>query len=226
MNSSRNLVENLFRNLYDNSKVVCLVSLFTLLSPTEPASWAKTTPETKIHVTLLGQPCLLEGPYDEATLKSIHSIGPAQLYPNLSASEPSNSRENAKKALDTIRNTPTLPSLLDRYRERLGRRLEAQIQFLESLEGFKKNQKIPPLLKIGKRYLQDRDLRSFEATAKKLDGPRKGASASTIRDLIEQLMDTFNDGIERDPEEEFHRAIKKMTVQYTCSFEESEELNE
>ena len=42
------------------------------------------------------------------------------------------------------------------------------------------------------------------------------------RELTDQLYDLYNEGIEADPEEEFHRAIQRMNVQYTCSFEENE----
>lgn len=204
----------------NSSKDVCCISLVVIIFLSSVSSWAKTAPQTQIHVTLLGQPCLLEGPFDEITLKAIHSLGPAQLYPNITPSDPTNSKDQTRKTLEKLRSS-SLPSLLDRYRERLSRRLEAQLAFLEALDSFIKMNKAGPLLKAGKRYLRDREMKGYETQLKKIHGPRK--NTSQFRDAVDQLMETFNEGIEKDPEEDFHRAIKRMDVQYTCTFEENEE---
>ena len=42
---------------------------------------ASAAPSTEIRVSLFGQPCTLQGPVDERTLKLIHSLSPEQLYP-------------------------------------------------------------------------------------------------------------------------------------------------
>lgn len=202
--------------------------------------WAKASPQTEIHVTLLGQPCLLQGPFDEATLKAVHVIGPAQIYPNLSPNDALSSSEQARKALEKIRRVTSLPSLLDRYREKLGKRLDAQMIFLENLESIaEKGPKavskqakpgqvpsqvdgIQKLLKSVKSRIQASSLQKLENLLKKLKTLKNSAQ---YRDQVEQVFDFYNDSIEPDPEEEFHRAIKKLNIQYTCSFEENDDLS-
>jgi len=204
---------------------VLIVVLFSTISL---SSWAAAAPQKEIHVTLLGQPCLLQGPFDESTLKLIHSFGPAQLYPTLSPLEYSRSREEAKSTLAKLRNSGGLPALFDRYKEKLIRRLDAQVAFLEGFEETRAPQaaKKPPsanlLTQIGRRYLQGQGLKSFETLTHKLIATKSMSPA--YRELAEQLFEIFNDNIEKDPEEDFHHAIKKLNVQYMCSFEvESEE---
>lgn len=195
--------------------ILAWISLFCLPSP----GWAKTTPQTEIRVTLLGQSCLLQGPFDEATLKMIHSIGPAQIYPNIQSPDSPHALEQTRHALSQLRSSTSLPSLLDRYREKLGKRFDAQIAFLNGLEVVPKNAQYASLQKAGKLYLKKEDINSFESLLKKLLHSKK----ETQKSIGEQLFDLYNEGIEQDPEEEFHRAIKKLNVQYTCSFEESDE---
>jgi hypothetical protein len=185
-----------------------------------PPISAKTTPQTQIHVTLLGQPCLLQGPLDESTLKTIHAIGPAQLYPSLSTSDPSSSKSEAKKAFEKIKTTSNLPSLLDRYREKLLKRLEAQIAFFDNLGAVIKTHHSTALQKIGKKYIRH-DFNQFQELLKKIDKPSK--KSEPFRELLDQIFDSYNDRIEPDPEEEFHRAIKRLNIQYMCSFDENEE---
>ncbi len=193
------------------------ITLFTCLN----TAWPKTTPQTEIHVILLGQPCLLLGPYDEPTLKAIHGIGPAQIYPNLSVSNFTVSTEQAQKTLDKIRGMNSLPSSLDRYREKLGKRLTGQIAFLSTIETTQKAHNSSNLSQVAKKFLKNQDLIAFEKLLKKINLPQK--NTSSFMESMDQIFDFYNDRIEPDPEEEFHRAIKRMNVQYTCSFEETEE---
>lgn len=186
------------------------------------AAWAIIAgPQTKIHVRLLGQPCLLQGPFDELTLKTIHSIGPAQIYPTLSTTDLNSSLDEAQKSLEKIKRVNSIPSLLDRYRDKLGKRLEAQIAFFEGLNLIKTTHKSVHFLETGKKHLKNNDFRQFEILLKKIDSPGKGTLP--IQELMEQIFDLYNESIEPDPEAEFHRAIKKINVEYMCSFEESEE---
>ncbi len=184
-------------------------------------SWPKTTPQTKIQVTLLGQGCILQGPFNENTLQAVHLVGPAQIYPNLSSPDSPEALEQTRKALTQIKTMNYLPSLLDRYKEKLAKRLEAQTDFLNNLQAAKKNQDYSFLLKTGKTYFKDQDLKSFEEFTQKLQIPEKKPGQN--RAVIEQIFDFFNHSIEQDPEEEFHRAIKKLKIEYICSFEEIED---
>jgi len=188
---------------------------------------AKNSPQTGIHITLLGQPCLLQGPLDEATLRAIHAIGPAQIYPEISTEDFKSSKEQIRKALKKLHAGTTIPSLLDRYRDKLKKRLEAQVAFFEDFEVAQKKNDPQLLMKSLKRYLKSSDLQQFEKILKKLGAAPKSSSpnSSQNRETIDQAYDFYNDSIEPDPEEEFHRAIKKLDVQYTCSFEENDDLN-
>jgi hypothetical protein len=203
------------------SEAVVLVVLF--LAALAPSSFAATTPahQTEIHVNLLGQPCLLQGPFDEATLKAIHAMGPAQLYPNTSELEGPDQKKEIKTALEKVRSNTKIPSELERYTGRLKKRFEAQIAFLDAVDAYKAKQNTTSLLNAGTKYLSDRKLASYKSTLKKMEAGKKNPTQQ--RQGLEQLFTLYNEGIEPDPEAEFHRAIKKLAVQYACSFEESDE---
>jgi hypothetical protein len=180
---------------------------------------------TEVRISLLGQPCSLQGPFEENILKLIHSVGPAQIYPILNFKNISSSLAQAKKSLEKIHSISGLPTSLDRYREKLKKRLGAQVAFmtalLETQKNSKKSDQNSVLLKTVDDYLQDRDLKKFESILRKNHTLEKMGPLSP--DTIEALFEYFNDSIEPDPEAEFHRAIKKLGVQYVCSFEENED---
>lgn len=178
-----------------------------------------------IKVQLLGQPCLLQGPWNETVLRAIHQLGPAQLYPNLSCLDVQGSLNRIRKSIDQTRNSTQLPALMDRYREKIQSRLKAQADFFQSLEKIEKSSQIQPLIDTATAQIRsEQDRKSF------LDELRKGLKASKTKtpkgELLEKLWDLYNDLIEADPQDEFHRTIKKLGIEYHCSFEESEESEE
>ncbi len=121
--------------------------------------WAKSAPQTELHVTLLGQPCLLQGPFDTITLKTIHSIGPAQLYPNFSYEELPGCLTQGLKSLEILKSSSkNLPSVLDRYQKRAQLRLDAQVQFFQVLQNLKNKQSqkqaFENLGSLGKKFLK------------------------------------------------------------------------
>jgi len=190
-----------------------LLSLLQSFAPME--TQARTAPSNEIRVTLFGQPCSLRGPVDERMLKIIHLLSPEQLYPERDSPLTSGP---TRKALDKLRAATGAPSGLDRYRERATKRLEAQLAFIESIESIEKPEKehkIASLLETGKSHLTGSHLKDFEAAVKKAEA----AKTLSRRDTIDSLFDTYSDGIEADPEEEFHRAIQRLNVQYVCLFE-------
>ncbi|MGK5084481.1 hypothetical protein WDW37_14395 [Bdellovibrionota bacterium FG-1] len=164
---------------------------------------------TEIQVSLFGQPCFLQGPVDSKTLKNIHALSPEQLYP---LRETPLSSAPTRKALEKLR-SPAPPAGLERYRDRLLKRFEAQLGLLEGIEAFKKSKNPTVLLNVGKKYLSARKLKDFESLVKKTASPKE------LSQTIDLLFDSFSDGIEADPEEEFHRSIHRMKIQYICSFE-------
>jgi hypothetical protein len=110
-----------------------------------------------------------------------------------------------------------VPAGLDRYKERLGKRLEAQLVVLEAIEGFRKSRSTAALTEAGKKYLTGKRQKEFDAAVSKAVKEPPGDKSREAQDAV---FDIFSDGIEADPEEEFHRAIHRLNIQYTCSFEE------
>ncbi|NBU21589.1 hypothetical protein EBS43_09330 [bacterium] len=198
---------------------ILILGILLLNSPIN--SWSKMTQDEEIKVTLLGQPCDLSGPFSKVQLKAIHSIGPAQLYPNLSPPNLPDTEKNARKALSTLTQTKHLPPAFDRYKQNLSQRLNAQIEFLHALNESQKALNTSPLLKIMEIYTKDKNSKLYEQAAKRLSGVDLRAPQSS--QVIEEFFDLFNEEIAPDPEHEFHRALKKLNIQYKCSFEESED---
>jgi hypothetical protein len=170
----------------------------------------------EIRITLFGQPCLLQGPLDEKALRTVHSLSPDQLYP---ARENTLAAGPTRRALEKLRGTTGAPAGLDRYRERLAKRLEAQLLLLTAIETSRADGKAASLLAASKAKLSGKRQKEFDAAAKKAETAKTLTKAETL----DALFDSFSDGIEPDPEEEFHRSIQRMGVQYACSFENTGE---
>lgn len=192
-----------------------LLLFSSLLPALGPAvTEANAAPSAEIRVSLFGQPCILQGPTDERALRMIHSLSPEQLYPQ---SDSNLSSAPTRRALEKLRAITGAPAGLDHYRERLAKRLQAQLGMLEAIETYLKDHKSASLIAVSKGSLTGRHLKDFETAVKKAESAKSLAK----HDTLDALFDTFSDGIEPDPEEEFHRAIQRMNVQYTCSFEEN-----
>jgi Skp family chaperone for outer membrane proteins len=171
----------------------------------------------EIRVTLFGQPCLLQGPASESALRAIHAISPEQIYPTF---EPGEKFGAVKSALEKLRSSKDVPPELDNYKDQLGKRLEAQSAFLTGLEDALKAKKAEPLLAKTNSFLSESRQKSLEAIARKLESAQTPTQRSEI---VQQLFNSYAESLPADPEEEFHRAIHRMKVQYVCSFEESGE---
>ncbi|MCM2276805.1 MAG: hypothetical protein NDJ89_01860 [Oligoflexia bacterium] len=190
----------------------------------EPAAQSKpapaaSRPRAEIKVSLFSQPCLLQGPLDESSLASIHAISPEQTYAVLSMEDVrKDSVQQLKGNLEKLRKAQPLPQALERYRDRLARRLEAQIAFLEGLQAAQAQKSSAPLIAVVKKHLQGKVTKPFESAATKLDRPGGAADPA----VAERLYEIYGDLIEADPEEEFHRGIQKLNVQYVCAFDEQE----
>jgi hypothetical protein len=194
------------------SGLLCLALLAFRPAPAQ----ALTPPSNEIKVSLFGQPCLLRGPTDEKTLKLIHSLSPEQLYPERDSPLTSAPTRTALEKLKAVSGAPTG---LDRYRDRLAKRLEAQLAVLEAFEKYEKDRKTASILAAGKSYMTPIREKEFVAAVKKAEA----AKTLSKSDTLDALFDSYSDGIEADPEEEFHRAIQRLNVQYACSFEETKD---
>ncbi|MGK5089895.1 hypothetical protein WDW86_20280 [Bdellovibrionota bacterium FG-2] len=183
---------------------------------------APATPSAEIRVTLFEQPCLLRGPVAETILKNVHAISPEQMYPSaILTQNPGETSESLRKALDKLKKTTPTPTQLDRYRDRLTKRFSSQLAFFEGLQAFKQTGQPDALLEKGKRILPEKKFKNFEAQVKK-----KAASGKAGIKSFEPVLDLFNESIEADPEEEFHRAIRNLDIHYVCNFGDTEDSEE
>lgn len=172
---------------------------------------AKSWAVSQLDVTLFGQPCLLQGPIDKTKLQAIHAVSPEQALPafeNRLASEPT------RLAYLRVKKVSGLPGTLDLYKEKLIRRFEGQVAFLEALEASRSTKSLTPILATARKLIGTEKRADVETRIKKLDPHRLFSN-----DLIEPVFQAFSDAIEPDPEDLFHRSIKKLGVQYVCSFE-------
>lgn len=198
------------------SLLLCTFLAVGLLGPWMSPLAIAATASKEIRITLFGQPCLLQGPLDEKSLRTIHSLSPDQLYPTR---ENSLSSAPTRRALEKLRSITEAPAGLDRYRERLAKRLDAQLILLGAIESLRSDSKAGPLLAAAKSKLTGKRQKDFEIAVKKAEATKSLSKAETL----DALFDIFSDGIEADPEEEFHRSILRMGAQYACSFENTGE---
>lgn len=199
------------RDLLKYSAKILLI-FFVLLSPLAAIG---VSSGAKIDVKLFGRPCVLNGPVSEAVLKEIHALSPEVVYPEDIFNEVSVAHTDyLRKIREKAQKSVALPLQLDRYREKLGKRLDAEVAFFDAFLQAKKDGKADKLLAVGKRFLPEKRAKEFEAGVKaKMPLKTKGAGV--------QLLELFHDGIEPDPQDLFHRAIEKIKVYYQCTFEES-----
>jgi hypothetical protein len=196
---------------------------------------AKTTPYTEeptgvheIQVSLLGQPCTLQGPFDEKTLKLIHSLGPAQIEIDPLAS---NTREKVRKLGESFHSSgkgiadlnPKVERSLEGYLTRQYKRLEVLGVYFDALELLEKNHKTGEFCKKISAPLHNPNLASLEKLA--TDMIKAPRSSPKQKELSSQLFELYNEKLD-DPEKEFHRTIKQLRVQYNCFFEEPEAASE
>ncbi len=171
--------------------------------------------QAEIRVSLFGQPCQLSGPLTPSQLKDIHWISPEQIP---AAPTP----EQIKEGLGRVsKKRLSLPPSLDRYRERLEKRLNAQSDFFKAMEQSKKSGKTAPLIDVSRNHAYSRQQKILEDLINRIAKKKPIRSWEPL--MAEAVRDAYNDAIEPHPEEEFHRAIKHMGVKYTCMFEESED---
>ena len=187
------------------------------------ASWtshlAYSAPVIRLQVNLLGQPCMMSGPFDPNTLKTTHAIGPAQIYPVLSTANLSDSIREARASLNKIRNFRNLLPLFDGYQKRLILRLQAQLEFLNGLESVRKTHQTQLFFDSIKNFVKPNKLKTLRSQIKILESASRPSSAE-YRKTEEELFSSFNEAIEADPEPEFHRILKQLQIEYICSFDE------
>lgn len=204
-----------------------------LATPLRPTSLKKDLSEKKsektydLQVSLFGQPCLLQGPFETATLKIIHEISPEQIPAVFSYRSPE-TLSLLKKTRAKLTSPTKTPPAFDNYRDHLMKRIEAQIAFAEGLRAAKKNHKLSLFITAIQPHVLEHNQKTFETLSKKLLENKQlslsSDQAETI-DSIDQLGQSYNDLIESNPEEDFHAAARKLKIKYNCSFDETADEN-
>ncbi len=182
-----------------------------------PIAWA-----AEIDVKLFGQPCKLSGPHETATLKAIHSVSPEQAVPDDLLTEFRADRAaQLKSSLERVKSARPLPSSLDRYRDKQKRRLNAMIAFFEGFNVARNDRKPEPMIERVSHSLGRQDLESFSALVRKAFSTSAGKPLNN--ETGEQLFVDYLERIQADPEEDFHRATRKLQVSYDCALGEPDD---
>jgi hypothetical protein len=179
----------------------------------------KSNPLTEIEVTLFGQPCLMNGPFPRPTLVLIHEVSPERVPPNASV-------EQMKKIRAKVLELKNVPMPIEQYREHLRKRLSAKIAFEEALGPAKKQAKGPAesrkalasFLKNLKEHISTLQYAGFEESAKKSLEANQFAWNPTF---IEPLREKYEEVIQPETQEEFHKAIRLSKIQYVCTFDDA-----
>jgi hypothetical protein len=183
---------------------------------------ADSTIENKINVSLFSQPCMMLGPVAKDVLESLHSISPEKIRPDLSVMEMEKIKAKAAKA------TGFDPGMT-LYRDHLVKRLSAKISFDSSLKQLEKKKGGKPptpdvLLQNVKEHISPIRFTDFKARIESQFKENKGLVLNKV--LIQKLKDEYEQFIQPDTEEEFHKMIKSSQIRYECHFGEEADSEE
>lgn len=194
------------------------VTSLALLFATRLALAAKPIP-SGVEVELFGSPCLLKGPFSKTVLLSVHQMSPEKVPPHLTPKE----MEQVAKQAATAK---SLPPALSAYRDRLVKRLRAQVAYDQSLVDLRKKPYNPELSEIFVKGLKEHmNATRFPLFRDEIrDLFSKNTKKSLTPDFLEKLKETVATYIEPDTEEEFHKAIRSSDIRYECHF--GEELDD
>lgn len=174
----------------------------------------------EIKVTLFGQSCMMNGPFQKSTLQWIHDISPEKLPPELTL-------DQMKKVRSKLASPTSVSPEIDLYRDHLRKRVSARIAFAEAVREAKKkgnNAKSFDTFMVNvKEHINPIQLSSFETSMRKVFAER---SLTWNDEWVGVLKERYEGVIQPETEEEFHKAIRKANVQYSCDFDESSDDRE
>jgi hypothetical protein len=180
------------------------------------AAGKKETGPQEIQVTLFGQPCTMSGPFPRASLTLLHEISPEKLPPDITLEQMKRVRTKANELKD-------MPMPIEQYRDHLRKRLSAKITFEESFAAAKKSsdpkRALGPFLTNLKEHVSTLQYPAFVEFAKKAFDSAGGVWNEAF---LAPLRERFENVIQPDTEEEFHKAIRTAKIQYVCSFDEAD----
>lgn len=164
----------------------------------------------QVQVMLFGQPCLLQGTpegFSETQLKAIHQASPEQ-------APISSDLSTLRTSLERLKSAQELPQELQKYRELRTARLEARLKFEEAVIKAHRSGDAAAFSEATKPLIHSRRhsglMKKFKAAQKA--GPSQKA--------WEELRDYFVEFSGSDGEEDFHRVLRRLKIQYHCTFDE------
>ena len=170
----------------------------------------------EIQVTLFGQPCTMSGPFARTSLTLLHEISPEKIPPDLTL-------EQMRRIRTKTGDLKNMPMPIEQYRDHLRKRLSAKIAFDEAISQAKKSKdskkSIDPFVTNLKEHISPLQYPGFaEATKKSFE---VGGSIWNEA-FIASVRERFENSIQPDTEEEFHKAIRAAKIQYVCAFDDSD----
>lgn len=208
--------------------MACFIAAPVFAAPgAPPAKAAPAADATKdsavqeIQVTLFGQPCTMSGPYPRPALSLLHEISPEKIPPDLTV-------EQMKRVRTKCSELKGMPMPIEQYRDHLRRRLSAKIAFEEAIAQSKKSKAkdrraLEPFLTNVKEHISTLQYPAFAGETRKAF--ESGGSVWSEA-FLASLRERFESVIQPDTEEEFHKAIRTVKIQYVCAFDDSDHRGE
>ena len=216
MRRLRNPVKSVLRPLEGRQKVSIFL-VFLCLATTRGLAEEK---RSEITVTLFGQTCTLSGPVSKGVLENLHGISPEKVPPIPTLAE-------LKGIRNHLSQLKTISPEIDQYKDHLRKRINAKIAFEESLQAAKKKgnpqKSLDEFLVNIKEHVANHQVESFETAVRRNFQDQKKTWSP---EFISLLRDRFENVIQPDPEEEFHKAIRLSQIEYTCNFDETNDADD
>ena len=162
----------------------------------------------QVQVMLFGQPCSLDGPseFSGSQLRSIHQVSPEQ-------TPLSDSAAALRASLERIQSAGDLPAAFVKYRDQRKSRLDARLKFEEAVAKAHRSGDANAFSESTRSLLH---ARRHPLLVKKLQAALRAGPSQRAWD---EVRDYFVEFAGLDGEEDFHRTLRRLKIQYHCSFE-------
>ncbi|MBS1963891.1 MAG: hypothetical protein JST04_16895 [Bdellovibrionales bacterium] len=205
-----------FCSLFSVTLLAIAVSATAFAAPGRPAKAGADGSLQEIQVTLFGQPCTMSGPFPRASLALLHEISPEKLPPDQTV-------EQMKRVRAKTNELKGMPMPIEQYRDHLRKRLSAKIAFEEAVVPARKaknaRRALDTFLTNVKEHISTLQYPSFAETTKK---SFEALGSAWTESFVGPLRERFENSIQPDTEEEFHKAIRTVKIQYVCAFDDSD----
>jgi len=162
----------------------------------------------QVQVMLFGQPCSLDGPseFTDAQLRAIHQVSPEQ-------TPLSDNPSSVRSSLERVQSAGELPAAFVKYRDQRRSRLDARLKFEEAVAKAHRSGDANAFAEATRGLLH---ARRHSVLVKKLQAALKAGPSPRAWD---EVRDYFVEFAGPDGEEDFHRTLRRLKIQYHCSFE-------